>query len=150
MTTTSKNTDVEAVACCCNGFTNVMQCSLSVRAGADGNRTSDSSASNRITAEPRETCSVVPSTLTNTQTINAQHYALRCSEQILIMYVGVCLLLICSLLGDENIHNIDSINISAIVTDYSSNATLNRYISNLIEILQTMKCNTNNYRTDRL
>ena len=88
---------------------------------------------NRITAEPRETCSVVPKTLTNTQTINAQHYALRCSEQILIMYVGVCLLLICSLLGDENIHNIDSINISAIVTDFSSNATLNRYFSNLIE-----------------
>ena len=44
-------------------------------AGADGNRTSDSSASNRITAEPGETCSVVPKTLTNTQTINAHHYA---------------------------------------------------------------------------
>ena len=109
----------------------LMQCSLMRvcgRAGADGNRTSDSSASNRITAEPRETCSVVPKTLTNTHTINAHHYALRCSEQILIMYVGVCLLLICSLLGDENIHNIDSINISAIVTDFSSNATLNRYL----------------------
>ena len=44
------------------------------------------------------------------------------------MYLGVCLLLICSLLGDENIHNIDSINISAIVTDYSSNTTINRYL----------------------
>ena len=43
------------------------------------------------------------------------------------MYVGICLLLICSLLGDEHMHNIDSINISAIVTDYTSNATLNRY-----------------------
>ena len=43
------------------------------------------------------------------------------------MYVGICLLLICSLLGDEHMHNIDSINISAIVTDYTSNATINRY-----------------------
>ena len=75
MTTTSKNTDVEAVACCCNGSTNAMFSDASVRAGADGNRTSDSSASNRITAEPRETCSVVPKTLTNTQTINVHHYA---------------------------------------------------------------------------
>ena len=54
------------------------------------------------------------------------------------MYVRVCLLLICSLLGDENIHNIDSINISAIVTDYSSNTTINRYLK------------LKHYQTDRL
>ena len=45
MTTIIKISDVEAVVCCCNGCSDAMSSDASVRAGADGNRTSDSSAS---------------------------------------------------------------------------------------------------------